>query len=139
MIPAVQLRDVRKVYDGSPPVTALDGISLDVPAGTIYGLLGPNGAGKTTAIGICTTKVRASGGTTHVAGLDVDTASVAVRRHVGVASQAITLDRSCNVGDNIYYHCRYFGMPAAESRRRAEEFSFALAVALTPAVIAREP
>ena len=121
MIPAVQLRDVRKVYDGSPPVTALDGISLDVPAGTIYGLLGPNGAGKTTAIGICTTKVRASGGTTHVAGLDVDTASVAVRRHVGVASQAITLDRSCNVGDNIYYHCRYFGMPAAESRRRAEE------------------
>ncbi len=121
MTSAVQLRDVRKVYDGSPPVTALDGISLDVAAGTIYGLLGPNGAGKTTAIGICTTKVRATGGTTTVAGLDVDTASVAVRRHVGVASQAITLDRSCNVADNIYYHCRYFGTPAAESRRRAEE------------------
>ena len=112
MTPAVQLRDVRKVYDGSPPITALDGISLDVPAGTIYGLLGPNGAGKTTAIGICTTKVRATGGSAQVAGLDVTTASVGVRRHVGVASQAITLDRSCNVSDNIYYHCRYFGMPA---------------------------
>jgi len=118
---AVELRDVRKVYDSSPPVVALDGISLDVPAGTIYGLLGPNGAGKTTAIGICTTKVRATGGTTTVAGLNVDADSVAVRRHVGVASQAITLDRSCNVGDNIYYHCRYFGMSATESRRRAEE------------------
>ncbi len=121
MTPAVILRDVRKVYEGSPPVTALDGISLDVPPGTIYGLLGPNGAGKTTAIGICTTKVRATGGTTQIAGLDVAADSVAVRRHVGVASQAITLDRSCSVADNLYYHCRYFGMPATESRQRTEE------------------
>jgi ABC-2 type transport system ATP-binding protein len=118
---AVELRDIRKVYDGSPPVKALDGISLDVPAGMIYGLLGPNGAGKTTAIGICTTKVRATSGSVRVANLDVAINSVAVRRHVGMASQAITLDRSCNVGDNIYYHCRYFGMPAAESHRRTEE------------------
>src|SRR4051812_46767181 len=118
---AVELRDVRKVYQGSPPVTALAGVSLDVPAGTIYGLLGPNGAGKTTAIGICTTKIRATGGETRVAGLDVTAQSVNVRRHVGVASQAITLDRSCNVGDNLYYHCRYFGMSAADSRARAEE------------------
>jgi ABC-2 type transport system ATP-binding protein len=38
-----------------------------------------------------------------------------------VASQAITLDRSCSVADNLYYHCRYFGMPASESRHRTEE------------------
>ena len=87
----------------------------------IYGLLGPNGAGKTTTIGICTTKVRATGGSAEVAGLDVARNEVAVRRHIGVASQAITLDRSCTVGENIYYHCRYFGLPAAESRRRADE------------------
>ena len=98
MTAAVQLRNLRKVYDGSPPITALDGITLDMAAGTIYGLLGPNGAGKTTAIGICTTKVRATGGTATVAGLDVAHDAVAVRRHVGVASQAITLDRSCTVG-----------------------------------------
>jgi ABC-2 type transport system ATP-binding protein len=121
MINAVELRDIRKVYAGSPAVTALDGVTLDVPAGSIYGLLGPNGAGKTTAIGICTTKVRATGGTVHVAGLDVAHDPVGVRRQVGVASQAITLDRSCNVGDNIYYHCRYFGMPKGESRQRTEE------------------
>jgi ABC-2 type transport system ATP-binding protein len=118
---AVELRDVRKIYQGSPPVTALAGVSLDVPAGTIYGLLGPNGAGKTTAIGICTTKIRATGGVTRVADLDVTADPVAVRRHVGVASQAITLDRSCNVADNLYYHCRYFGMSSVDSRHRAEE------------------
>jgi ABC-2 type transport system ATP-binding protein len=119
MTAAVQLRNLRKVYDGSPPITALDGITLDMAAGTIYGMLGPNGAGKTTAIGICTTKVRATGGTATVAGLDVSHDAVAVRRHVGVASQAITLDRSCTVAENLYYHCRYFGLTAADSRDRA--------------------
>ena len=110
-----------KVYEGPPPIRALDGITIDVPAGTIYGLLGPNGAGKTTAIGICTTKVRATGGTATVAGLDVATHSVAVRRHIGVASQAITLDRSCTISENIYYHCRYFGFTSGQARQRTTE------------------
>jgi ABC-2 type transport system ATP-binding protein len=118
---AVALRDLRKTYPGTPPIVALDGISLDVPSGMIYGLLGPNGAGKTTTIGICTTKVSATGGSATVAGLDVTTHDVTVRRQIGVASQAITLDRACTVFENIYYHCRYFGMGAADSRRRAEE------------------
>jgi len=126
---AVQLRDLRKIYDGPPPVTALDGVSLDVPAGMIYGILGPNGAGKTTAIGVCTTKVKATSGTATVAGLDVSQEPVAVRRHIGIASQAITLDRSCTVGDNLYYHCRYFAVPRAESRRRTEELLQRFAIA----------
>jgi ABC-2 type transport system ATP-binding protein len=92
-----------------------------VPAGTVYGLLGPNGAGKTTTIGICTTKVTATSGRVAVAGLDVVRNGVAVRRHIGVASQAITLDRACTVFENIYYHCRYFGMSAGDSRQRAAE------------------
>ncbi len=118
---AVALRDLRKTYSGTPPIQALDGISLEVPAGMIYGLLGPNGAGKTTTIGICTTKVNATGGSATVAGLDVATHEVSVRRQIGVASQAITLDRACTVFENIYYHCRYFGMSALDSRQRAEE------------------
>ncbi|HEY3933641.1 MAG TPA: ATP-binding cassette domain-containing protein [Gemmatimonadales bacterium] len=121
MAAAVQLHDVRKVYDGPPPVTALDGVSLDVEAGTIYGLLGPNGAGKTTAIGICTTKVGATSGSAVVAGLDVARNSVAVRRHIGVAAQAITLDRSCTVAENLYYHCRYFRLHRDDARRRTKE------------------
>ena len=117
---AVALRDLRKTYPGTPPIVALAGISLEVPAGMIYGLLGPNGAGKTTTIGICTTKVIASGGSTEVAGFDVAVHGVPVRRQIGVASQAITLDRACTVYENLYYHCRYFGMKARDSRHRAE-------------------
>ncbi|MGH7583679.1 MAG: ATP-binding cassette domain-containing protein [Gemmatimonadales bacterium] len=117
----VELHDIRKVYEGPPPVTALDGISLSVPAGMIYGLLGPNGAGKTTAIGVCTTKVRATSGTATVDGLDVGRDAVAVRRKIGVAAQAITLDRSCTVAENIYYHCRYFGASRLDARQRTAE------------------
>lgn len=118
---AVSLDRLSKTYDSTPPVTALDGISLEIPSGIVYGLLGPNGAGKTTAIGVCTTKVRATSGTACVAGIDVNRSPVEVRRRIGVASQAITLDRACTVGENLYYHCRYSGMPAPESRRRTAE------------------
>lgn len=118
---AVRLDGVRKTYPGTPPVVALDGISLEVASGTIYGLLGPNGAGKTTTIGICTTRVRASSGTAMVAGLRLGHDDVAVRRRIGVAAQAITLDRACTVGENLYYHCRYFGANRADSRARTRE------------------
>lgn len=118
---AVRLRDVAKVYAGAPPVTALSGISLEVAAGTIYGLLGPNGAGKTTTIGICTTRVSPTAGTAEVAGLRIGRDDVEVRRRIGVAAQAITLDRACTVGENLYYHCRYFGMNRADARHRSNE------------------
>ncbi len=118
---AVRLEALRKTYPGPPSVTALDGVSLEIPEGGIYGLLGPNGAGKTTTIGICTTRVRPSGGRATVDGLDVATQPVAVRGSIGVVSQAVTLDRSCTVAENIEFHCRYFGMPAAAARQRTAE------------------
>lgn len=118
---AVVLEAISKEYRGPPAVRALDAISLEIPAGGIYGLLGPNGAGKTTTIGICTTRVRATAGRALVAGRDVRTAPVAVRAGIGVVSQAITLDRSCTVAENLEFHCRYFGMAAPVARARAAE------------------
>lgn len=120
MTSAVQLTDLRKTYAGSS-TPALDGISLDVPTGSIYGILGPNGAGKTTTIGICTTRVRPTSGTAIVASHSVVDDAVAVRRAIGVAAQALTLDRSCSVAQNIYFHCRYFGINHADARQRTTE------------------
>lgn len=121
MTVAVRLEELAKTYEGPPPVRALDGISLEIPAGGIYGLLGPNGAGKTTTIGICTTKVRPTSGRAVVGGADTLSDAVGVRRRIGVVSQAVTLDRSCTVHENLYYHCRYFGVGAADATRRADE------------------
>jgi ABC-2 type transport system ATP-binding protein len=119
--PALLLEDLVKVYPGPRPIRALDGLSLEVHPGEILGLLGPNGAGKTTTVGISTTRVLPSDGRAMVQGLDAVAEPVAVKRRIGVVTQHNTLDRSCTVWENLYYHCRYFGMGAREARARSAE------------------
>ena len=99
-------------------IAALDGLDLQVHDGEFFGLLGPNGAGKTTTIGILTTRVRATSGHAIVAGFDVSTHDVAVRRRIGVVPQRPNPDRSLNVIENLAYHGAYFGMPMADAVRR---------------------
>ena len=65
---AIAASGLRKAYGDK---IVLDGIDLDVPAGTVFSLLGPNGAGKTTTVSVLTTLVKADGGTVHVAGHDI--------------------------------------------------------------------
>ena len=85
----------------------------------IYGLLGPNGAGKTTTISIATTRAMPTAGSVHIAGVDVVAHPALARRCIGVVPQYNTLDRSCTVSENIYFHCLYFGMTKRRSRPRA--------------------
>jgi ABC-2 type transport system ATP-binding protein len=120
--PIVSLRSLKKVYSTKQQnVTAVDGIDLDVAAGEIFGLLGPNGAGKTTTISMCTTRVLPTSGSVHIAGVDMVASPAFGRRNIGVVTQYNTLDRSCTIFENLYFHCRYFGFPSAEARTRAEE------------------
>jgi len=102
-------------------VTAVDGIDLRVSAGLIYGLLGPNGAGKTTTISIATTRAIPTAGSVRIAGIDVVAHAAIARRSIGVVPQYNTLDRSCTVEENIFFHCLYFGMSRAESRARTAQ------------------
>jgi len=110
--------------DGGPrasgEVIALDGLDLSVQPGEFVGLLGPNGAGKTTTIGILTTRVRAPSGRATVAGADVLADPVAVKQKIGVVPQRPNPDRSLRVRDNLVFHAAYFGMPPAESSRKAD-------------------
>lgn len=140
----IETRKLRKVYAappkprGGPPrggpqfmpappqgvrtsggVAALDGLDLAVREGEFFGLLGPNGAGKTTTIGILTTRVRATSGEAFVAGANVETEDVAVRRRIGVVPQRPNPDRGLNVIENLLFHGAYFGLSTAESQRRA--------------------
>jgi ABC-2 type transport system ATP-binding protein len=122
MLPSpLELENVVKRFPGDPPVTAVDGISLDVREREILGLLGPNGAGKSTSIGIITTRVRPTSGEVRVFGVDAVRDPARVKASLGVVQQTNTLDRSLNLRENLYYHCRYFGMGAADSNRRSDE------------------
>jgi ABC-2 type transport system ATP-binding protein len=117
----VEILGLRKVFSGKNPVTAVDGIDLHVPAGLIYGLLGPNGAGKTTTISVATTRAIPTAGSVHIAGIDVVAHPALARCVIGVVPQYNTLDRSCTVFENIYFHCRYFGMTKEVAAQRTAQ------------------
>lgn len=118
--PAAELDGLRKVYRAAQgEVTAVDGISLRVAAGSTVGLLGPNGAGKTTTVGMLTTRVKPTSGRAIVAGLDVARDPVGVRRRIGVVPQYNTLDRALTVAENLEFRGRYTGLGRHEARRRA--------------------
>ncbi len=118
----VEVRSLAKVYPGKPdPVIAVAGIDLQVEQGEIFGLLGPNGAGKTTTISICTTRALPTSGTVTLAGVDVVRHPAKARIHMGVVPQYNTLDRSLTIFENLFFHCRYFGMGSAAARDRANQ------------------
>lgn len=117
----VEIAGLTKVYEGKQRVVALDGVDLTVNQGEIFGLLGPNGAGKTTTIGICTTRTLPTSGTVRIAGIDVVKHPAQARQHIGVVPQYNTLDRSLTIHENIYFHCRYFGMSHTTAKARTNE------------------
>ncbi|HWV24705.1 MAG TPA: ABC transporter ATP-binding protein [Thermomicrobiales bacterium] len=118
---AIDIRHLCKTYPGDPEIRAVDGIDLTVTRGEMFGLLGPNGAGKTTTVGMCTTRVKPTSGQAIVDGVDVVADPPRVKRRIGVVTQFNTLDRSCTVYENLYFHCRFFGMPHRESRERSKQ------------------
>jgi ABC-2 type transport system ATP-binding protein len=115
----VEVRDLVKQYRKSK-VNAVDGVSFAVRRGEVFGLLGPNGAGKTTTVGILTTRVRRTGGTASVSGVDVGVDPVRARSLVAVVPQRNNLDRSLSIRQNLLFHAAYHGVPAAERARRAD-------------------
>jgi ABC-2 type transport system ATP-binding protein len=118
----IRVAGLRKVYDGPHgPISAVDGIDLEIASGEFFGLLGPNGAGKSTTIGMLTTRVRPTGGLAEVAGIDVTKSPASVKQRLGVVPQTNTLDRALSVRDNLVFHGRYFGLSGRESRRRADD------------------
>ncbi|MBV9953237.1 MAG: ATP-binding cassette domain-containing protein [Acidimicrobiia bacterium] len=95
---AIAARDLRKAYGDT---VVLDGIDIDVPAGSVFALLGPNGAGKTTAVHVLSTLIPADGGTAAVAGHDVAIEPDAVRAAIGVTGQFSAVDGLLTGAENL--------------------------------------
>src|SRR5579871_6928697 len=95
---AIAVSGLRKAFGDK---TVLDGIDLDVRAGTVFSLLGPNGAGKTTTVNVLSTLIRADGGTARVAGHDVATQTKAVRAAIGVTGQFAAVDELLTGQENL--------------------------------------
>ena len=102
-------------------VTALAGIDLAVPQGTVLGLLGPNGAGKTTAVRILTTLLEPDEGSAIVAGLDVCAEPDKVRERIGLSGQSAAVDEYLTGFENLDMVGRLYHMGKERSRERARE------------------
>jgi ABC-2 type transport system ATP-binding protein len=116
--PAVVADGVRKRYGAA---TALDGLDLAVPAGTVRALLGPNGAGKTTAVRILATLLRFDGGRAEVAGFDVVREAEQVRHRIGLVGQRAAVDEVLAGRQNLVLFGRLHHLPPRVARRRAGE------------------
>jgi ABC-2 type transport system ATP-binding protein len=101
---------------------AVDSLDLSVHPCEIFGLLGPNGAGKTTTVGMLTTLVTPTAGKAFIDGVDISSDPAFIKQMIGVVSQTNNLDRALTVWENLYYHGRFFGMSARESREAADQF-----------------
>ncbi|HET8616216.1 MAG TPA: ABC transporter ATP-binding protein [Actinomycetales bacterium] len=106
---------------GKERLRALDGLSIEVAAGTVVAVLGPNGAGKSTTVRILTTLSRPDSGSASVCGLDVQRRPAAVRRLIGLVSQKSSSDPLATARENLVLAGRIQGMPAASARARAAE------------------
>ncbi len=115
MIDAVE---VRKTFGD---VTALDGVSVAVPTGTVHGLLGHNGAGKTTLVNVLTTLFAPTGGSAAVAGFEVVREAAEVRRRIGVSGQFASVDEDLTGTQNLVLLARLLGASRRQAAQRAAE------------------
>jgi ABC-2 type transport system ATP-binding protein len=115
---AIEISGLGKVYRrrGGAAVTALDGIDLKIPRGSICGLLGPNGAGKSTTINIMAGLVVKSSGTVRIWRHDIDRQSRAARAAIGVVPQELQLDAFFTPRETLELQAGLYGVPKSERR-----------------------
>lgn len=102
-------------------LTAVDGVSLEVLPGEIFGLVGPNGAGKSTMIRMLTTLLPPTAGSAWVAGCDVAAEAARVRRRIGYVPQVLSADGALTGYENLLVSARLYGIPRAERERRIQD------------------
>ncbi len=122
--PALAAVDLVKTYPGArgkARIRALDGLSINVRAGSVFALLGPNGAGKSTAVKILATLSRPDSGHASVAGIDVLRNPDGVRRIIGLVSQKSSSDPMATARENLVLAGRIQGMSSSSARARAAD------------------
>ena len=115
---AVEIIALTKEYSGK---RVIDGLSLQVQEGEVFGFLGPNGAGKSTAIRILTTLTKPTAGRAMINGFDVVKEPYRVKSLFGVVQQHLSLNRELTVKENLDFHARLHHLSKSERYRRIDE------------------
>ena len=115
---AIEANNLIKHYG---EVKALDGLSLKVEQGSVFGLLGPNGAGKTTTVRVLTTLLKPDSGSAIVSGVDVINDPEHAREIMGLSGQSATVDENLTGVENLIMLGRLFRLPRKEAINKANE------------------
>lgn len=116
---AIAIRDLCKTYagvGGAPGKRALDGVSFEVPRGSIFGLLGPNGAGKSTLINILAGLVNKTSGSAEIWGFDIDAHPRNAKASIGIVNQEILFDPFFTPVETLEIQAGLYGVPKKERR-----------------------
>jgi sodium transport system ATP-binding protein len=125
----IVVENLAKAFGRRREVKAVDGVSFAAADGEITGLLGPNGAGKTTLLRMLATLVVPDGGTAQVGGDDIVLRRAAVRRRIGVLSDARGLYPRLTARENVRYYGALHGLARAALDSRIDELFSALGIA----------
>jgi len=115
----VIVNDITKVYKGN--IKAVDGVSLNIHEGEVFGLLGPNGAGKTTTLHILATLLKPTSGYAKVNGFDVVKQPGKVRESIGMVFQDPSSDELLTGYENLKMHALMYGVPSSIRTQRINE------------------
>lgn len=110
-VPAIEAKSLVKKFRN---VTAVDGLTLSVAPGEIFGLVGPDGAGKTTTMRLLTGVMEATAGSATVLGVEVTRDPEAIRPRIGYVPQSSSLYADLTVVENLQFHADLFGIPRTE-------------------------
>ena len=116
--PILVTQDLHKAYGD---IKAVDGISLQVARGEVFGLLGPNGAGKTTAISMLTGLLEPTSGQITVDGLDLKEHTREVKAKLGLVPQELALYPTLSGRQNLVFFGRIYGLKGKELKQRVDE------------------
>jgi len=111
--PMITIDRLTQVFDG---FTALDALSMTIEAGEVFGFLGHNGAGKTTTLQMLTTLARPSSGSATIAGHDICTDPLAVRRSIGYVPENVRLYDTMTAAENLLFFARLSGVDKPKAR-----------------------
>lgn len=107
----VSIQSITKKYKGALQ-PAIDALSLQIPAGSVFGLLGPNGAGKSTLVMMLCGLMSPDSGSISLLGMDTQENGSDIRRRIGVATQEIALFPMLTAVENLRYFGKMYGLPA---------------------------
>ncbi|MGA9774155.1 MAG: ABC transporter ATP-binding protein [Blastocatellia bacterium] len=115
MSPAIEIEGLTKKFGN---FTAVDGVSLSVENGEIFGFLGPNGSGKSTIIRMLCGLITPTAGTARVAGFDILKQTDQIRQSIGYMSQQFSLYQDLTVWENINFYAHVYGLKGEQLKRR---------------------